>query len=274
MPTPAPLAPSRLAEAARNPLPTPLIKPAGAFSRLLRRVRYKLMRMLKRDRFTVSAQGLTFVVGHKDLIDYHLALDGSWEPVQLNRFADVAGKVPFDLFLDIGANAGFYSAIVAAKNLAKEVIAFEPDPGNYARLKANLEANKLEDEVWALQVALGDRPDEVTLTESNEYNRGESYITQPDMPEGAITHRVKQVKFDDEYQIKGKHILIKMDIEGYEFHALAGMERTLRDNLCYLQVELYSDKIGQLKALFERLNYRFLGTFEIDHYFTNIRGVE
>jgi FkbM family methyltransferase len=182
--------------------------------------------------------------------------------------------VPFDLFLDIGANAGFYSAIVASKNLAKEVIAFEPDPGNYARLKANLEANNLQEEVWALQQALGDKADEVTLTESNEYNRGESYITQSDMPAGAITHRVKQVKFDDEYQIKNKHILVKMDIEGYEFHALAGMERTLRDNLCYLQVELYSDRIEELKALFQRLNYRFVGTFEIDHYFTNIRGVE
>ena len=232
------------------------------------------MRMLNRERFTVKAQGLNFVVGHKDLIDYHLARDGSWEPVQLNRFAEVSNKVPMDLFLDIGANAGFYSVIVAAKSLAKEVIAFEPDPGNYARLKANLEANKLEDEVWALQVALGDKADEVTLTESNEYNRGESYITQPDMPAGAITHRVKQVKFDDEYQIKGKHILIKMDIERYEFHALAGMERTLRDNLCYLQVELYSDRIEELKALFQRMNYRSLGTFEIDHYFTNIRGVE
>ncbi len=232
------------------------------------------MRVLNRDRFTVKAQGLTFVVGHKDYIDYHLAREGSWEPEQLNRFARVAGKVPFDLFLDIGANAGVYSVVVAANALAKEVIAFEPDPGNYARLKANLEANKLEDEVWALQVALGDKADEVTLTESSEYNRGESYITQPDMPEGAITHRVRQVKFDDEYQIRGKHILVKMDIEGYEFHALAGMERTLRDNLCYLQVELYSERIEELKALFQRLNYRFLGTFEIDHYFTNIRDVE
>jgi FkbM family methyltransferase len=274
MPTPAPSAASPSPEAARNPLTTPLIKPAGAFERLLRRARTRLMWALGRERIVVKAQGLNFVVGQKDLIDQHLARDGAWEPVQLNRFAVAAAKVPFDVFLDIGANAGFYSAIVAANELAKEVIAFEPDPGNFARLKANLEANKLEEEVWALQQALGDKAGEVTLTESSEHNRGESYITQPDMPEGAVTHRVRQVRFDDEYQIKGKHLLIKMDIEGYEFHALAGMERTLRDNMCYLQVELFSERLEELQALFQRLGYRFLGTFEFDHYFTNIRGVE
>ncbi len=139
---------------------------------------------------------------------------------------------------------------------------------------ANLEANNLQEEVWALQTALGDAAGEVTLTEAGAHNRGESYIAQADMPAGAVTHRVRQVRFDDEYQIKGKHILIKMDIEGYEFHALAGMERTLRDNMCYLQVELFSERLEELQALFQRLGYRFLGTYEFDHYFTNIPSVE
>lgn len=251
-----------------------MIKPAGAVERLFRRVRYSLMRLTGRERFTVRAQGMTFVVNTTDLIDSYLALYGAWEPEQLNRFAAVAARVRFDLFLDIGANAGVYSVFVASKKLAKEVIAFEPDPGNFARLKANLEANDLQEDVWFLPLALGDEAAEVTLTQAGDYNRGESYITQPDMPEGAVTHRVRQVKFDDEYQIRNKHILVKMDIEGYEFRALAGMERTLRDNLCYLQVELYSDRLEELKALFARFGYRFLGTFEIDHYFTNIRDVE
>jgi hypothetical protein len=37
------------------------------------------------------------------------------------------------------------------------------------------------------------------------------------------------------------------------------------DNACYLQVELYSDRLDELKALFSRLGYRFLRTIDIDH---------
>ena len=61
---------------------------------------------------------------------------------------------------------------------------------------------------------------------------------------------MRQIRFDDAFAFVGKTILIKMDVEGSEFHALNGMERTLRDNRCYLQVELYSDRFEDLKALF------------------------
>ena len=74
---------------------------------------------------------------------------------------------------------------------------------------------------------------------------------------------------------RGKTIIVKMDVEGYEFHSLAGLERTLRENQCYLQIELYSERLDELKTLLAGFGYRFLHThYEIDHYFTNIRGVE
>jgi FkbM family methyltransferase len=128
-----------------------------------------------------------------------------------------------------------------------------------------------------MQVAVGSAAGEMTLMEAGAHNRGESWIVHPDQPPeeapGVAAHVVKQIRFDDEFRMSGKIILVKMDVEGSEFHALAGMERTLRDNQCYLQVELYSDRIDELKALFDRLGYRYLKTNYIDHYFTNIPDV-
>jgi FkbM family methyltransferase len=142
----------------------------------------------------------------------------------------------------------------------------------------NLSANKLTETVRALPYAVGARAGDVELMEAGGHNRGESWIAHPDKPPeeapGVATHRVRQVRFDDEFSIAGKTLVIKMDVEGSEFHALAGMQRTLRGNACYLQVELYSDRIDELKALFTGLGYRYLKTSYIDHYFTNIPSIE
>lgn len=226
--------------------------------------------------FVVAAQGAFFVVGTADLIDRSIAWFGIWEAEQLEDLARVCDTQKADYFFDIGANTGIYSILFATKGVAPQVVAFEPDPGNYAHLLANLHVNNLAGRIRTLPLAVGAQPGEVELMEAGVHNRGESWIAHPDKPPeeapGVASHRVRQVRFDDEFAIAGKTLVIKMDVEGSEFHALAGMERTLRDNACYLQVELYSDRLDELKALFQRLGYRYLKTVYIDHYFTNMPG--
>src|SRR5262245_33878699 len=227
--------------------------------------------------FVVSAQGAFFVVDPTDLIDRSIAWFGIWEGDQLEDMARVCHDQKADYFFDVGANTGTYSVLFAIKRVAPVVIAFEPDPGNYAHLMANLYVNALAAKVRVLPYAVGAEAGEVALMEAGSHNRGESWVAHPDKPPeeapGVATHRVRQIRFDDEFAIAGKTLVIKMDVEGSEFHALRGMERTLRDNRCYLQVELYSDRLEELKALFEKLGYRYLKTSYIDHYFTNMRDL-
>jgi FkbM family methyltransferase len=253
-------------------------RPVGAMEALFRKIFYNAMRLAGVGTFTTRAKGARFVVNTTDFIDRELALKGVWEGDQLEDFAAVCRSHHVDYFLDIGANAGVYSVLFATHRLGGDIIAFEPDPGNHARLMANLEANDLLSIVRVMQVAVGSAAGEMTLMEAGAHNRGESWIVHPDQPPeeapGVAKHLVKQIRFDDEFRIAGKTILVKMDVEGSEFHALAGMARTLRDNYCYLQVELYSNRFEELKSLFARLGYRYLKTNYIDHYFTNIPDIE
>jgi FkbM family methyltransferase len=252
--------------------------PIGAFERRLRGLYDRAMRGIGRIPYVARAQGARFVVDTTDLIDRELAINAIWEAEQLEDFAAICRTHHVDCFLDVGANAGVYSIMLAVKNLGGEIIAFEPDPGNRARLLANIAANGLQGRIRVVAAALGDKPGDVILMEAGRHNRGESWIAHPDKPPeeapGVASHVVRQIRFDDAFAFSNKTILIKMDVEGSEFHALAGMERTLRDNRCYLQVELYSDRFEELKALFSRLGYRYLKTNYIDHYFTNIPGIE
>lgn len=251
--------------------------PIGSIERKARSVYDSAMRALGRVPYVVRAQGARFVVDTTDLIDREIAINAIWEAEQLEDFATICRTHRVDRFLDIGANAGVYSIMLAVKGLGGEITAFEPDPGNRARLLANIAANNMQDRIRVVPYAVGDKASTVTLMEAGSHNRGESWIAHPDKPPeeapGVASHEVRQIRFDDEFAIAGETLLIKMDVEGSEFHALAGMERTLRDNLCYLQVELYSDRFDELKTLFERLGYRYLKTSYIDHYFTNIPDV-
>ncbi len=255
------------------PSPHRFRHPIGKFERTLRRLYSATLQRIGVVPHVARAQGARFLVDPTDFIDACIAFDGMWEPAQLEELAEVSQRRKIDCFLDVGANAGFYSIMFAVKNLADRIIAFEPDPGNYARLQANLALNGLAGRVEAVALALGDQNSEVTLYEGAKWNRGESTIAVPEQTPQEFTHSIRQTRFDDAFNIARKNIVIKMDVEGYEFQALAGMERTLKENACYLQIELYSDRLEELKALFVRLGYRFLHTEEIDHYFTNMPDI-
>jgi FkbM family methyltransferase len=246
----------------------------GLIGRLLRRLRAGALRALGIREFTTHAQGLKFIVGHQDLVDRRIAREGCWEADQLEFIAAQINEQRFDLFLDIGANVGFYSMLAASKGLAAEVIAFEPDPGNRARLERNLAANGLTDDIWVLPYALGDKAGEATLTEGNPFNRGESHLAQEKMPAGERTHQVLVKRFDDEFTVKKKRVYVKMDVEGYEFLTLKGMERTLKENSCFLQIEIFADDPEELKRRVTGLGYRFLGTVEFDQFFSNMKEIQ
>ena len=123
--------------------------------------------------FVVAAQGAHFVAGMEDLIDRSIALFGIWEGEQLEDLARVCDTRKADYFFDIGANAGIYSVLFATKKLVPQVVAFEPDPGNYAHLLANLHVNNLTSKIRTLPLAVGSQAGEVELMEAGSHNRGE-----------------------------------------------------------------------------------------------------
>lgn len=99
-----------------------------------------------------------------------------YEPVELRELgAEIARErsQPF-VFVDIGANVGLFSLYVAALAGANaRILAIEPEAGNLARLRFNLDANPGLP-IAVLQIALGDAETEAVV-EINPRDRGGSY---------------------------------------------------------------------------------------------------
>ena len=77
---------------------------------------------------------------------------GIWEPFETTLV--MASLAPGSVFVDVGANIGYFS-VVAADIVGEDgqVLAFEPDPDNFALLQANLALNGLERQTEAVQAA-------------------------------------------------------------------------------------------------------------------------
>jgi FkbM family methyltransferase len=133
---------------------------------------------------------------------------------------------PGAVFVDIGANIGFYSLLARRRVGAKgRVIAFEPNPDTLDKLKRNLKLNCMEIELF--EVALSNRKEMVTLYapagchgETSMRNCGWNHVSEK---------RVSANRLDDVFPGDVDRIdFMKIDVEGAETMVFEGAETVLR----------------------------------------------
>jgi len=131
------------------------------------------------------------------------------------------------VIFDIGANIGYYTLIFADMVGGNgKVYAFEPDPSNYRLLLKNLKANGC-DNVITIKKAISDKVGEINFFFSEEH-RGDHRIYDPG--DGRKLLRVKTTVLDEFVRDKIQPDIIKIDIEGGEFLAFLGMDKTIKSN--------------------------------------------
>jgi len=163
-------------------------------------------------------------------------------------FSRLVASGRFDCFVDIGANVGNYSWIVA--NLAPQarLVLFEPDRRNVLLLERTLRRSGLPDahlHAVALSSITGEMPfvvdDASGATGSlmdqhgacNGYNLHDSYGLQ--RKEIVATRRL------DDFQtlLRGRRVLMKIDVEGAEHHVIEGASEVLGEMRPWLFCESF-----------------------------------
>jgi FkbM family methyltransferase len=134
--------------------------------------------------------------------------------------------VPGDVAVDAGANIGIYSQFLArCVGVAGAVYSFEPAPENFERLRA---AARGFSNIHISQTAVGERSRKAEVYLSDTLNVDHRTYLTDNSTRRAV--QIEMVALDD-YFTPGQRVdLIKMDIQGYELHALRGTSRVLADN--------------------------------------------
>jgi FkbM family methyltransferase len=142
-----------------------------------------------------------------------------------------------DTFLDIGANVGFYSLL--ASSIVGErgrVIAIEPNPKTFGRLKETIAANAITN-VLPLNLALGRERGRLdlfidpqsgndTATMVTHVGRTSVKVEVHSLDEIAIAHQIPSIDY------------LKIDVDGFEPDVFAGAKRLLGEGkIKFIQTE-------------------------------------
>jgi FkbM family methyltransferase len=128
--------------------------------------------------------------------------------------------------LDVGANVGLYSLLLA--RLVGErgrVYSFEPEPQLCATLRENCASNGITN-VVSFEYAAGPSNTRERFQRAI-FNSGNNRLDRG--PSHAATLEVTVVRIDDILPVE-KIDFVKIDVQGHELGALAGMDRLLSSN--------------------------------------------
>jgi FkbM family methyltransferase len=211
-----------------------------------------------------------------DIVGRYLSYFGIWEP-NLTAFIGERLK-PGDVFVDVGANVGYFT-LFASSLVGDEggVVAVEVLPSVFEVLERNVRENDARN-VRVLNVGAWDKEDQLqvfaearglagtaTLLENTEDRWGrEAMGIVPVRPLSAILHpdEVAAARF------------VKIDVEGAEWHALAGLMPFLRSSRDDLEFSIeISPKVLELQnhgpdELLELMRQHRFNAYILDNNYT------
>jgi FkbM family methyltransferase len=157
-----------------------------------------------------------------------------------------------DLIIDCGANVGYSAAYLLTRFPHAELIAVEPDSGNFEVMETNLQP--YGDRATGLHAAVWSHPAKLAIVDE-PYRDGRSWAIQ-----------VREAEPHEPFDAEGLDVgtllarsrherisILKMDIEGAEAVVFSSNYETWLDAVDTLVIELHDDSsFGPASAVFER----------------------
>lgn len=158
--------------------------------------------------------------------------------------------------LEIGANIGYYLIQeVGLVGTEGSIYAFEPDPKNIDLLKKNIALQNDSEIVHLQEIALGNMNGNTDFYSAERGNLSGVAVKQGKKIQVPV--RKADALFPDK-----KIDYVRMDVEGYEFEIIKGMERLIRSSIKGLFIELHplylSDLGTSMREFIQWLNNRHI----------------
>lgn len=175
------------------------------------------------------ASGLRFRVNLRDVVGRTILRRAGYEPDLTAWLLDALERSQGGVFVDVGANIGWFSLHAARLARIERVLAIEPDAGNHHLLQQNIERNALGHRVEAIACAVGAEPGLARLHRYKASNRGRHSLLVEHgrgstwVPVEPLDGLLERVGAGGDVALAA----IKIDVEGYEPWVVRGAPAAL-----------------------------------------------
>ncbi len=240
-----------------NILKIPILK------RLYPSVIRRILMIMGKNVINLNINNFIFEIDIRESIERKTFFLKSYEKDRMSFLLNNSKKS--NILIDIGAHIGFYSILTS--EYFKQVYSFEPNFRNYQKLLKNIKQNKLERKIRTFNYGLGEKQQKLKgisaskgeLIQTSGFSISKNNKTGED---------VLIIKGDDSIKLVNKDITIKIDVEGYEYDVLKGLEATLSNNNCFIQIEIWDKNLKDVLSFLDGLHYQKLLTIDGDTFFS------
>jgi len=175
---------------------------------------------------TFAVADYQVTVPSRSLFARQLAKYRAYEPLNSNWLVSQFLDANAGLFVDVGANFGWYSLLSARLAPKATIIALEPSHENFSLLNRNISSNCFTN-IVAINKGAGAESMDASLYTHERDNPGAHSVRKS--ADGLAKETISIEPLDKILQpYPGRVQLLKIDVEGYEVEALIGAKKTLR----------------------------------------------
>lgn len=215
----------------------------------------------------IYVNNVLFNLDLRHLIDRRFYLNRAYEDELFIPLSKIIKEHEADIFFDVGSCWGIYS--LRLSNIYKKltILSFDPIEKNIDRLKSSIAKNNILN-IKTFHTAIGSKQGYVELGATEKYSPNYEINES-----NAVIKEKSKINFlDNMFEFKNKYLVFKIDTEGFEYEILNGAKKLLRNNNCFLQIEIKYKNYDDMLNLLKSLNFNQVSinkTNKTDFFFSN-----
>ena len=200
---------------------------------------FSIFKFLTKSKFILNFENYKFYASFdkKSLSRWMLKSLKPWDNENVEKVVFFIKKYNGS-FVDCGCNFGAYSIPIAKKFKDQNIYAFDASKKAIHNLKQNIDLNKIKN-INYFNIGIGDKNIEAYFNEDidNLKNDGSFRFTQNNNNEKIKIYKLDDIFKNEKISLK-ENIIIKLDLEGFDFLALKGLSETIQKSKVIIFIEI------------------------------------